>query len=62
MSVIPPMQQKSLIQKQALLPLHLCYNFADYEIPVTLISQDEDNLKEIYKEYFYIMGSVLNEN
>lgn len=62
MSIILSMQQKSLTQKHPILPLHLCCNFADYEILITLISQDENNLKEICKEYFYIMGGGLNEN
>lgn len=48
MRVIPSMQQKSIIQKYPILPLYLCCNFADYELPVTLISQDDDTIKEIY--------------
>lgn len=49
MRVIPSMRQKSIIQKHPMLPLHLCCDFADYEIPVTLISQEEDAVKEIYR-------------
>ncbi len=49
MRVIPSMRQKSIIQKHPILPLHLCCNFADYELPVTLTSQDDDTVKEIYR-------------
>ncbi len=52
MSVIPSAQQrvvsKLLVQKKPILPLELCYNFADCEIPVVLTGQDDKKIKEIF--------------
>ena len=50
MSVIPSAQQrvvsKLLVQKKPILPLELCYNFADCEIPVVLTGQDDKKDKK----------------
>ncbi len=52
MSVIPSAQQrvvsKLLVQKEPILPMELCYNFADCEIPVVLTGQDDKKIKEIF--------------
>lgn len=51
-SVIPTAQQKvndgSLIQKEPRLPLDMCYDFTDCEIPVVLTGQDDEKIKEIF--------------
>ena len=52
MSVIPSAQlkvsNKILIQKQPLLPVKLCLDFADCEIPVVSTGQEDDKIKEIF--------------
>lgn len=52
MSVIPSAQKKVtdklLVQKQPTLPMELCLDFADCEIPVVLTGQNDEKIKEIF--------------